>query len=95
MSTAAAFTTAWLISYQSYRKAYDIYQSTTPRDLRLPERRGFGEDPFPFEIRYKQAKSRAKIANIALGMLATVWIGNVIDNLYISPGRLTVALQIK
>ena len=94
MGTAAALGVVWVAADRAYQNAYDAYRKTSLGDLKLPERQGTPDDPAPFNQRFERAESRAKTANIALGMVVAVWISSVVDNLFLKPGQLEIRIPI-
>ena len=95
MGVTAGLAAAWAISDQSYRSAYRAYRNTRIEDLALGRRTGADSDPLPFKTRYERAESRARRADIALAMLAAVWISSVFDNLVVGPAQLSIVAPIR
>ena len=94
MGTAAAFAAAWLVTDISYRSSYNTYRGTRLSDLQLGQPIA-GTDSDVFTQNFERAKSRAGRANLALGLLAAVWLSSVLDHLVIGPAQVSVVVPIK
>lgn len=93
MGTSAALAAVWFIADRSYRSAYNTYRHTRIDDLNLA-RRGPDAGPDAFTQNFERAQSRAKRANLALGLLAAVWVSGVLDHLVIGPARVSFVVEI-
>jgi hypothetical protein len=89
-----AATTYWFLADQAYKSAYNAYRSTRINELSIDQRSGLETDPLPFQQRFQTAQSKASRANMALGILAGVWLAGVFDHVLIGPGHLEVGFPI-
>ena len=83
-----------VISDRSYRSAYDAYQQTRLDDLRLDQRTGASTTSDQFTENFELAKSRAGQANLALGLLAAVWLSGVCDHVVVGPAQVSISIPI-
>ena len=84
----------WFAADRAYKNAYNAYRATQIGELNVPERLGQSTDPFPFQERFQNAESKASKANVALGILAGVWLAGVFDHVIIGPAHLEVGFPI-
>ena len=94
MGVSAVLAAAWFVTDISYRSAYNTYRGTRLSDLRLDQRIA-GTDSDVFTQNFERAQSRAGRANLVLGLLAAVWISNVLDHLVIGPAQVSLSVPIK
>ncbi|MDE2797894.1 MAG: DUF5683 domain-containing protein [Gemmatimonadota bacterium] len=93
MGASAVLAAAWLVSDISYRSAYNTYRGTRLNDLQLGQPIA-GTDSDAFTQNFERAKSRAGRANLVLGLLAAVWLSNVLDHLVVEPAQVTLSVPI-
>ena len=93
MGVSAVLAAAWLVSDISYRSAYNTYRGTRLNDLQLGQPIA-GTDSDAFTQNFERAKSRAGRANLVLGLLAAVWLSNVLDHLVVGPAQVTLSVPI-
>ncbi len=93
MGASAVLAAAWLVSDISYRSAYNTYRGTRLNDLQLGQPIA-GTDSDAFAQNFERAKSRAGRANLVLGLLAAVWLSNVLDHLVVGPAQVTLSVPI-
>jgi len=94
MGATAAATIFWFLADQDYKSAYNAYRATQIGELNLEQREGGGADPLPYQQRYQIAQSKANRANMALGILAGVWLAGVFDHVLIGPSNLQISIPI-
>ena len=94
MGTSAVLAAAWLVTDISYRSAHNTYRDTRLSDLQL-DQRIVGTDTDVFTQNFERAKSRAGRANLALGLLAAIWLSSVLDHLVIGPAQVSLSVPIK
>ena len=94
MGASAALAAIWFVTDMSYRSAYNTYRGTRLSDLRLDQRIA-GTDSDVFTQNFERVKSRAGRANLALGLLAAVWLSSVLDHLVIGPAQVSLSVPIK
>ena len=95
MSTTAALAAIWFVADRSYRSANNGYQNTRLDDLILTERTATGGNSDQFTDKFKRAESRASRANLALGVLAAVWVSGVFDHLVVGPAHVSFSVPIR
>ncbi len=95
MGTAAALTAVWFVTDRSYRSAYDKYQNTRLDDLMLDQRTADVGASDQFSENFKRAESRASRANLALGVLAVVWLSGILDHLVVGPAHVSFSVPIR
>jgi hypothetical protein len=78
-----------------YHNAYQNYRATTLDELMLDTRTGTAQDPDPFATRFKKAKSKARLANIVLVALSTVWASGVLEHVVVGPGQIAIDIPIR
>ena len=93
MGASAVLAAAWLVTDISYRSAYNTYRGTRLSDLQLGQRIS-GTNSDVFTQNFERAQSRAGRANLALGLLAAVWLSSVLDHLVIGPAQVTLSVPI-
>lgn len=93
MGTSAVLAAAWLVTDISYRSAYNTYRGTRLTDLQLGQPIA-GTDSDAFTRNFERVKSRAGRANLALGLLAAVWLSSVLDHLVIGPAQVSLSVPI-
>lgn len=94
MGVSAALAAAWLATDISYRSSYNTYRGTRLGDLQLGQPIA-GTDSDVFTQNFERVESRAGRANLMLGLLAAVWLSNVLDHLVIGPVQVSLSVQIK
>ena len=94
MGASAALAAIWFVTDMSYRSTYNTYRGTRLSDLRLDQRIA-GTDSDVFTQNFERVKSRAGRANLALGLLAAVWLSSVLDHLVIGPAQVSLSVPIK
>lgn len=94
MGVTAAAAVYWFSADKAYKNAYDAYRATQVGELRVEDRTGTSSDAFPFQERFENAQSKASRANMALGILAGVWLAGVFDHVIIGPAHLGVEIPI-
>ena len=94
MGASAMLAAAWFVTDISYRSAYNTYRGTRLSNLQLDQRIA-GTDTDAFTQNFERAKSRAGRANLALGLLAAVWLSSVLDHLVIGPAQVSLSVPIK
>ena len=93
LGTSAALAAVWFAADRSYRSAYKTYRNTRLNDLNLAQR-GADAGKDAFTQNFERAQSRAKRANLALGLLALVWVSGVLDHLVIGPAQVSLVVKI-
>ena len=93
MGAAAVLAAAWLVTDISYRSAYNTYRGTRLNDLQLGQRIA-GTNSDVFTQNFERAQSRAGRANLALGLLAAVWLSSVLDHLVVGPAQVSLSVPI-
>ena len=93
MGTSAALAAVWFVTDRSYRSAYETYRNTRLNDLSL-DQRGADAGTDAFTQNFERAQSRAKRANLALGLLAVVWMSGVLDHLIIGPAQVSFSVPL-
>lgn len=93
MGTSAVLAAAWLVADISYRSSYNTYRGTRLTDLQLGQPIS-GTNSDAFTQNFERVQSRAGRANLALGLLAAVWLSNVLDHLVIGPAQVTLSVPI-
>lgn len=94
MGATAAAAIYWFVADRNYKKAYNTYRSTQIGELNLDQRSGAGTDSNPFQTRFEKAELKANSANVALGILAGIWLAGVFDHAVVGPAQLSVELPI-
>ena len=94
MGTSAVLAAAWLVTDISYRSAYNTYRGTRLNDLQLGQPIA-GTDSDVFTQNFERVQSRAGRANLMLGLLAAIWLSNVLDHLVIGPAQVSLSVPIK
>lgn len=94
MGVTAAATLFWFIADQDYKRTYQAYRETQIGELNLEQREGGSADPLPYQQRYQMAQTKASRANMALGILAGVWLAGVFDHVIIGPAHLQMSFPI-
>ncbi len=94
IGATAAATIFWFVSDQDYKRAYNTYRATQIGELNIEQRNGDATDPFPYQQRFQIAQSKANRANMALGILAGVWLAGVFDHVVIGPANLEISISI-
>lgn len=93
MGTSAVLAAAWLVADISYRSSYNTYRGTRLTDLQLGQPIS-GTNSDAFTQNFERVQSRAGRANLALGLLAAIWLSNVLDHLVIGPAQVTLSVPI-
>ena len=93
MGTSAVLAAAWLVTDISYRSAYNTYRGTRLNDLQLGQRIA-GTNSDVFTQNFERVESRAGRANLVLGLLAAVWLSNVLEHLVIGPAQVSFSVPI-
>ncbi len=93
MGTSAVLAAAWLVTDISYRSAYNTYRGTRLNDLQLGQPIA-GTDSDAFTRNFERVESRAGRANLVLGLLAAIWLSNVLDHLVVGPAQVTLSVPI-
>ncbi|MBT3604283.1 MAG: hypothetical protein HOE48_07040 [Candidatus Latescibacteria bacterium] len=94
MGATAAAAIYWFVADKAYQTAYNAYRSTRVGELNLEGRSGTTTDAFPFRERFENAQAKASRANMALGILASVWLAGVFDHVIVGPAHLGVVVPI-
>lgn len=94
IGATAAAALYWFVADQNYKNAYNTYRSTQIGELNLNQRSGSPTDLNPFQTRFEKAESKAKSANVALGILAGIWLAGVFDHAVVGPAQLSVEVPI-
>ena len=93
MGASAALAAVWFAADRSYHSAYKTYRKTRRNDLNLAQR-GADAGTDAFTQNFERAQSRANRANLALGLLAAVWVSGVLDHLVIGPAQVSLVVRI-
>ena len=93
MGTLAVLAAAWLVADISYRSSYSTYRGTRLTDLQLGQPIS-GTNSDVFTQNFERAQSRAGRANLALGLLAAVWLSSVLDHLVVGPAQVSLSVPI-
>ena len=93
MGASAALAAVWFAADRSYRSAYKTYRKTRRNDLNLAQR-GADAGTDAFTQNFERAQSRSNRANLALGLLAAVWVSGVLDHLVIGPAQVSLVVRI-
>lgn len=94
MGATALAVLNWFVADRAYQNAYDEYRATQIGELNLDQRIGDGSDPLPFQQRFERAQSKASRANLALGILAGVWMAGIVDHVVVGPAYLGLRVPI-
>jgi len=94
IGATAAATVFWFVCDQDYKRAYNSYRATQIGELNVEQREGTSADPLPYQQRFQVAQSKARRANMALGILAGVWLAGVFDHVIVGPAHLEIRVPI-